>query len=137
MRFIFVVGAQCTGKTTLVERLAAWFAHNVPHLAVGVVRETVRIMLKLHHFTREDIRLGGPRCIQLQRLILQSQEELEQCMKSQKLDIVIANRSGVDPLVYARMYCGELAAQELAESDAWEVLMLNMRGSVLVVCEPV
>lgn len=55
----------------------------------------------------------------------------------QDLNLVIADRSGVDPLVYARMYCGEAAAQEMVESNTWRELKLNLDNATIIVCEPV
>lgn len=137
MQFIYVIGAQCTGKTTLVEAICAWLAQNKPQTSVGVIRETARMTLQSHKFTREDIRPGGARCLQLQKLIMNGQEQAEQNIMSQNLDFVVADRSGIDPLVYAQMYCGDAATQEMIECGTWKELKSHMKKGTVIICEPV
>lgn len=137
MRFIYLVGAQCTGKTTLVQALEVWLQKNAPHVSHVSIREVARNTLKLHQFTRIDIRNGGSRLMDLQKLILEGQAEKERELQSGIVDLVLADRSGIDPLVYARMYGGETAWSTLLEEDSWRLAESNMRNGIIVVCEPV
>src|SRR5690349_8202587 len=106
MQFMYIVGAQCTGKTTLSEAFAVAVKNNNPRLRGELLQETARTTLQLHGFTRIDVRNGGDRCLQLQRLIMQAQSERESMARKKDLDLVISDRSGIDPLVYTSMYCG-------------------------------
>lgn len=134
---MYIIGAQCTGKTTLSEAFAAAVKSNIPSLKSELLQETARTTLQLHGFTRIDVRNGGDRCLQLQHLIMQSQLERESTARKQDLNLVISDRSGIDPLVYARMYCESVAVTQLEHSAIWEQLRLNLREGVVVVCEPV
>lgn len=71
----------------------------------------------------------------LQRLILQTQVESER--ECGDIDRVISDRSGVDPSVYARMFCGHDAVEEMVDSKEWTELRLSMREGTEIVCEPV
>lgn len=135
MRIIYVIGAHCTGKTTLVEAVGAWLQHNMPQISFTNIREIARSTLRSHHFNREDVRAGGERCLRLQKLILQSQSEAEG--KCKDVDLVVSDRSGIDPPVCARLYCGPEAVEEMMRNEAWTELRSSMRGGTVVVCEPV
>ncbi len=134
-RYIYIVGAQCTGKTTLSRALLSEVAARNGALQVGELVETAREILKLHKCTKDDVREGSTRCILLQRMILESQLEREAALASK--DIVISDRSGADPLVYATVYGRGQDIDELTSSRAWTVLRANMQRSLVVVCPPV
>lgn len=53
--FRIVIGAQCTGKTTLVEALKVWSEHNTTGFSVATIQEIARKTLQLHGFTRDDV----------------------------------------------------------------------------------
>lgn len=135
MRTVYVIGAHCTGKTTLVAAVGSWLQQNMPQIAFAQIQETARSVLQSHRFTRDDVRAGGERCLLLQKLILQSQWETER--RYQGVDLVVSDRSGIDPLVYARMHCGDDAVREMVDSDVWLELRSSMRTGTVIVCEPV
>jgi len=137
MQFVYIVGAQCTGKTTLSEAFAAAIKTNNPNLKCELLQETARNTLQLHGFTRSDVRNGGDRCLELQRLIMQSQFERETTAKHCDLNLVVSDRSGIDPLAYASMYCGSALSHGLQEAAVWAELRSNLRAGVVVLCEPV
>lgn len=137
METIYIVGAQCTGKTTLSKALAECIAHRFPQIKCKLLCETARTTLQLHNFSREDVRGGGERCLLLQKLIMDSQLERETAAQQDSWDVVISDRSGFDPLVYAHMYCESDLVERLTTGKSWKVLRSMMKGSVVVVCEPV
>lgn len=83
---IYVIGAQCTGKTTLVNALEEHFKsnnvdRNMPQPTV--IQEVARAVLKEKGFTREDITTSPSRALQLQRHILDAQLHAE-CSQNDK-----------------------------------------------------
>ncbi len=71
---IYIVGAQCTGKTTLVNALESHFDETPdPSLRPTFIREVARTVLDTHGFTALDITSSGERCMTLQKLILDAQ----------------------------------------------------------------
>ena len=89
-------------------------------------------MLQKHNFTAKDITDSKTRSLSLQRLILKAQLRAEQTIGSEWF---ISDRSGLDPLVYAKQYVGESEARELIEAAEWVELRQHMRQSAVVVCE--
>ncbi|KAK4665194.1 uncharacterized protein QC763_510390 [Podospora pseudopauciseta] len=51
---IYIVGAQCTGKMTLVKNLHANFEFNSSHEPPVLITEVARTVLKKHSFTAAD-----------------------------------------------------------------------------------
>lgn len=135
MASLYIVGAQCTGKTTLIEALIARLTPLEQGHKVDVIRETAREVLQLHAFTRDDIRTGGDRCHLLQKLILEAQHERESA--SQTDAILISDRSGVDPIAYATMYAPKESVNELLQTTAWRQCNVNLQRATVIVCEPV
>lgn len=137
-RDIYIVGAQCTGKTTLVKALSKRDdsdGRDGPRIAPpGIITEVARGVLKQHSFIAEDIRSSPARAFALQQLILQAQASAERAVTGQA-DWFISDRSGADPIVYARRYVSEDAAEDLATSVEWLELRGKMGKSVVIVCE--
>jgi predicted ATPase len=131
-RNTYVIGAQCTGKTTLVNALECHFksTNSTPPF---IIKEVARTVLQKHQFTAADIRDSPERALQLQKLILAAQHEAEIQHKNNEF---ISDRSGLDPVVYARTFVGEGAAREMMESNAWKDIEQNMRSARILVCEP-
>ncbi|KAH0562532.1 hypothetical protein GP486_002780 [Trichoglossum hirsutum] len=137
---IFVVGAQCTGKTTLVKALQEHFSQ--PHDRSSTlsfsqppvtIHEVARKVLKKYKFTREDITTSPIRALQLQERILEAQFEAENAVS--RGDWYISDRSGIDPIVYASVFVGEEAAEKLFASAAWGKLEEKMKAGLVVLCE--
>ncbi|KAH6634870.1 hypothetical protein B0J18DRAFT_32817 [Chaetomium sp. MPI-SDFR-AT-0129] len=162
---IYIVGAQCTGKTTLVNNLQAYFANAIPSaLPPAIVTEVARTVLQAHNFTARDVRIPA-RSLELQRLILQAQAVAERAALTPTTAVrtpsassetqsgveaaaatqtereagpgwFISDRSGADPIAYATRYVGSDAAQDLINYSEWSgELRDRMRASVVVVCE--
>ncbi|KAK4144579.1 AAA domain-containing protein [Dichotomopilus funicola] len=140
---IYIVGAQCTGKTTLVNNLRAYFASAIPSaLPPAIVTEVARTVLQTHHFTARDVRIPA-RSLELQRLILQAQAIAERAAAAATQTKgeagpgwFISDRSGADPIAYAIRYVGSDATQDLINCSEWSSeLRDRMRASVVVVCE--
>jgi predicted ATPase len=141
-RNIYIVGAQCTGKTTLIKALQDHFnaanlhsdqdSHSIPRPMV--ITETARTILQQHKFTADEITSSPTRALALQQLILDAQVQAESVVVKQG-KWFISDRSGVDPLVYTRKYVGEDAVNGLIKSEEWLELKERMGESVVIVCE--
>ncbi|OCT53413.1 P-loop containing nucleoside triphosphate hydrolase [Cladophialophora carrionii] len=133
-RSIYIIGAQCTGKTTLVEDVAvALQSHGAK--PVTTIKELARGILNTANITRDDIRAGNAGAMEFQKLVLGAQlnEELDR----ERRGLIVSDRSGIDPIAYATLYGPPEVARELLESDAWRVLREKMRKGLIVLCEPV
>jgi nicotinamide riboside kinase len=135
---IYLVGAQCTGKTTLLGALRTHFAdtrnrnfHGRHAEKPGIVEEVVRKVMRDKGFNVNDIGKPG-RGLELQQHHLQAQSDAEEALRGQWF---ISDRSGVDMIVYAKAYLGDAAAKTLADSRKWDVLRQRMRDGVVIVCE--
>jgi predicted ATPase len=138
-RSIYISGAQCTGKTTLVDALGRYFDksenctwHGHPVSRPRIIKEVAREVLREHNYTASDITSSKTRALSLQRLILEAQLRAERTIAS---DWFVSDRSGLDPLMYAKWYVGDDAARGLAESAEWAELKEHMRQSLVVLCE--
>jgi nicotinamide riboside kinase len=132
---IYVVGAQCSGKTTLTMALKEHFSSDPSLPPILVLTEAARGVLKRHNFTRNDIREDVERCLELQRLILEAQWAEE--LKIPNEYMLISDRSGIDPVVYATRYAQSGGHKSLLNSQVWHELRDRMARSLVVVCEPV
>lgn len=132
---IYVIGAQCTGKTTIVKALQKHFADSHPKLEMIVVSELARDVLRNQNVTREHVQAGDTKAMQLQQTILETQFQTESA--SQAHQLVLSDRSGLDPIAYALKYGEASHAQALKETEAWESLRSTMQRSVVILCEPV
>ncbi|KAI0532939.1 AAA domain-containing protein [Xylaria digitata] len=133
---IYIIGSQCTGKTTLVNAIFGYFEHHpiAPAGDPGVVKEVARSVLKNHGFTRGDIRSSQDRTLELQRLIIEGQFAAERSQLETR-SWFISDRSAVDPIIYARKYVSREAADTLTASTKWIEMRDRMATSLVIVCE--
>lgn len=134
---IYIVGAQCTGKTTIINELKHKFHALTPTLLIDephIVSEVARSVLKQHPIETESIRSDPQQSLDLQRRILAAQADAEETALS-RASWLISDRSGLDPLAYARRYAGADAADAMMRSDTWTKLKRRMSRSVVIVCE--
>jgi predicted ATPase len=126
---IYVIGAQCTGKTTLVTELHDMIQHQVTQL--HTITEVAREVLKDHGFTRDDL-YRPLRAMQMQYLILEAQFRAE----NRSEGMILSDRSGLDPLVYASKFGppGQLAS--IMASPTWGNLKSRMQRSLVILCPP-
>lgn len=134
---IYIIGAQSTGKTTLVAALTTYVEqfHVVPDATIArpkIISEVARGVLQRHHYTAEDIVSSKTRALELQRLILEAQCQAEEAACD---EWYISDRSGLDPLVYARKYVGVEEALALTQGLAWQHLQQKMKRGLVIVCE--
>ncbi|KAG5661345.1 hypothetical protein KAF25_005467 [Fusarium avenaceum] len=134
---IYVIGPQSTGKTTLVNKLRDDLRHWLADAAIEppqIVTEVARTVLTKHKYTANDITSSTDRCLELQKLILEAQAaaEKEALLHSSWF---ISDRSGFDPLVYAREYVSPEAVVEMRRLPAWIEVKTRMENSLIVVCE--
>lgn len=137
---IYIVGAQCTGKTTLADALSKFFEspknHYLHEGAVSkpyIIKEVARNVLREHKFTASDITSSKSRAAQLQRLILAAQYRIER--ETQRNGWFISDRSALDPIVYARFYVGDATANEMMNSEEWLEMREHMKQGLVFICE--
>lgn len=133
---IYIIGAQCTGKTSLVNALENALREPFSPTTPAIVKEVARSVLKIHGFTASDITSDPGRCLQLQTLILEAQfnKEREALTKN---DWIISDRSGLDPIIYASRHIGSEAVELMISSEYWKELRDRMSESLVFVCETV
>ncbi|KAK7910583.1 hypothetical protein PG985_013064 [Apiospora marii] len=140
---IYIIGAQSTGKSTLVDALEAHFRQDSSSSSLPkpiVIREVARAVLREHHYTAQDIRDSPTRALELQRLILAAQADAERKAaivsdSTKSHPWLISDRSAIDPVVYAWQYVGPEAARALIGSANWQDMRDRMAASLVVVCE--
>ncbi|EHK43299.1 hypothetical protein TRIATDRAFT_225683, partial [Trichoderma atroviride IMI 206040] len=133
---IYIIGAQCTGKTSLVKALENAFRESLGTTPPAIVKEVARSVLKTHGFTAKDITSDPGRCLQLQTLILEAQFSTEREALA-KNGWIISDRSGMDPIIYASRHIGSEAVELMVSSDYWKELRDRMSHSLVFVCETV
>ncbi|KAF4959412.1 hypothetical protein FSARC_10737 [Fusarium sarcochroum] len=134
---IYIIGPQSTGKTTLVNKLRTeskiWLADTCIDGPV-IVTEVARTVLVKNKFTAEDIKSSPERCLLLQQLILEAQAQAEKEVL-QISSWFISDRSGFDPLVYAKKFVSADAVLDMQRQSAWVEVKARMERSLIVVCE--
>jgi nicotinamide riboside kinase len=142
-RNIYIIGPQSTGKTTLVNALEKAFASGVG-LADSfngnrptIIREVARTVLKSNDMTRNDITSSPTRALKLQQLILEAQLKAEETALSgsPSNSWFVSDRSGLDPIVYAKLFVGENAMQQMVSSNEWKALEERMKSGLVILCE--
>lgn len=133
---IYIIGAQSTGKTTLVSALGEHFSQprtycDEPVSQPRIIKEVARSILRSHHFTASDIANSKSRALELQRLILEAQSEIE---RASLPNWYISDRSGLDPLAYAHRYVGHEEARQLRQGEAWKDVEKRLGTGLVVVC---
>ena len=129
---IYIIGAQCTGKTTLTLALEQYFSTKA-ELSPSVITEIARGLLKEYRITREEIRKNPEESAEFQNVIMEAQLRQE---KSSQASFQLSDRSGLDPIVYAQRYGSGGAADDMMNSPTWAELKVRLASSVIVVCEP-
>jgi hypothetical protein len=108
MKNIYIIRAQSTGKTTLVNALKTFFEHDViqnhntyPHQP-HIIPDLARIVKREKGFTREYITTSPIFALQIQGYILDAQytAEITLCPPNTAA-WCICDRSGLDPIVFA------------------------------------
>ncbi|KAK8024373.1 hypothetical protein PG993_012439 [Apiospora rasikravindrae] len=146
---IYIIGAQSTGKTTLVHALEDHFSQLssppavIHEVARALLRQrgTVNSSDRTRHsgcYTVDDIRASPTRSLDLQRRILAGQARAEHdVVKSSKHGSqhwLVSDRSALDPVAYAWQYVGPGAARGLMTPE-WRRMRDRMAGSLIVLCE--
>jgi nicotinamide riboside kinase len=142
MKNIYIIGAQSTGKTSLVNALKTSFEHDPsrnhnscpqqPH----IIPELGRIVMREKGFTRQDITVSPIRALRIQQYILNAQYTAETTLCPPNTAAwCICDRSGLDPIVFARYFASAEAAAELLASKKWLELEGRMKRGIVVLCE--
>jgi nicotinamide riboside kinase len=142
-RNVYIIGAQCTGKTTLVNSLEEKFNSSgcgQPGKQMAkpiIIREVARAVLREKQFSRDDITNSPTRALQLQKYILETQVETEKAASKSDHPSpwYICDRSGLDPIAYAHVFVGEEAADDMLASEAWQELERRMKAGIVILCE--
>ena len=136
---IYIIGAQSTGKTTIVNALEKRFGrpecctwHESPIARPRIIREIARTVLHQYNYSADDIESSPRRALELQRLILDAQWQAETAADGEWL---LSDRSGLDPIVYTRYYVGEKEAMDMTKSEHWTSLERRMKDALVIVCE--
>jgi nicotinamide riboside kinase len=141
MKILYIIGAQSTGKTTLVNALEEHFdLCRSPQEARPsqplIIREVARTVLKEKGFNREDITTSPTRALQLQKHILDAQHNAEcEINVSSTPKWYICDRSGLDPIVYTKYFVGQEASAEMLASRSWIELESRMKAGIVILCE--
>lgn len=139
-RSIYIIGAQCTGKTTLLNALRDHYSKkrnpggDVPQF----IEETARIVFKQEGFafSAVDTRSNFDKYLEIQRTILRTQLEAED-KALRKGEWFISDRSGLDCLIYTTKYVGREGAEVLSRTPDFTRLKVRMQEGRVIVCEPV
>lgn len=140
-RNIYIVGAQSSGKTTLISGLEKYF-HDHSNTTWGastvgkpfVLEEVARKVLLDCGCTGKTVSDSKSEALRLQSLILEAQSEAEDAIKDLWF---MSDRSGLDAIVYAKLYAGESEAEQLMETKHWREMETALQNSLVIVCEPV
>lgn len=139
MKNIYIIGAQCTGKTTLVNALENCFKRNTDvnkDQCPLVIREVARQVLEEKHFNRIDITTSPSRALELQQHILAAQYDAETtACSTNSVAWYICDRSGLDPIAYTKCFVGEGAVAEMLSSGTWQELENRMKKGIVILCE--
>lgn len=133
---VYIIGVSATGKTTLIGDLVKHFAIQEERSKLGIITEVARKLVQCSGLSPPTIRSGDKDSMQLQRTILWVQRVRENAASTSEL--VLADRSGLDPLVFAKYYGQDNSMfAAMARSEDWTILHRNMQQDALVVlCEP-
>ncbi|KAH8424896.1 ATP/GTP-binding protein [Aspergillus melleus] len=136
---VYIVGAHSTGKTTLFEALKQRFTSALVSEIFGpgtkgpeFIDELVRMVMYMKSYDANDIR-DPVRGYQLQLHTLWTQYEMESVFHHLW---IFSDRSGLDPIVYARVFLGSDESNRLLEMSEWDLLRRRMRDGLVVLCEP-
>ncbi|PYI02588.1 hypothetical protein BO78DRAFT_422377 [Aspergillus sclerotiicarbonarius CBS 121057] len=133
---IYIVGAHCTGKTTLIEALrhvSVRLASKIHAENPAIIDEVVRHVMRTDDFNASHVRhpTAG---LELQKRTLLAQFKAEEVMDKKQF---LSDRSGIDPIVYAGFFLGRPAAEALAALNEWHDLRERMKKALVIVCDPV
>ncbi|EGP88462.1 unnamed protein product [Zymoseptoria tritici ST99CH_3D1] len=138
-RNIYIVGAPCTGKTTILRALQDHYAITKDACTFSrptYISEVARRLLETLHISRDDIPNSPEKCFTLQEAILHAQYQVEQEIEGNEFSSwYISDRSGLDPIVFAQLYVGVDAAEKLLASSHWKALEAKMKHGLVVLCE--
>ncbi|CAM9921612.1 unnamed protein product, partial [Sphacelaria rigidula] len=142
-RAVVLVGPSSAGKTTLMRELCALLPDRrkgVTEVARSLMREEGITRVQLEEWLMEEKRGGANAGFsRFQRRVLARVNQMEKLHFSSSGDrdrknLVVFDRGGVDPIVYAKIYVSSGTGQELAVTqDAREVFERYRRQDVLVV----
>jgi nicotinamide riboside kinase len=140
---VYIIGAQCTGKTTLVDQLEKDVndqdssSLEKQQYKPVIIREVARRVLRERGFSRHDISNSPARAGRLQELILEAQWKIETslCESVDSQSYYMSDRSGLDPIVYARVFAEKDTAYNMLASKEWQELEGRMRAGIVVLCE--
>jgi nicotinamide riboside kinase len=133
---IYVVGPSSTGKTTLCDVLA----RKLGLTDAVYVREVARTVMHKEGFTREDVgRLEMQKAIMTAQLKREEESRMQAAMGSQ---ILLSDRSAVDPIVYAVLTADNKAEAQkrrgtLIQSSQIQFVLEKYRHAVFVLLAPV
>lgn len=132
---IYIIGVSAAGKTTLVTALAGHLRATKPDIRFCVIDEVARDIVLQSGLDPQDIQNGEGHAMELQVTILETQAMREhEAMRN--TDLIVSDRSGIDPIAFTMCYGTPALAQVLLDSEAWKFLRTRMQSGLVVLCEP-
>lgn len=132
---LYLIGPQCSGKTTLLNALRALYSDHDPAFQdidkPFIIEEAARLIMQEEGFQATDL-CDSVRGLELQMRILRRQDQTEEQMRDRWF---FADRSPLDTLVYAKKYTGPDALKTLAQTEEWARSRSRMQRATVVVCE--
>ncbi|KAG6373183.1 hypothetical protein JVT61DRAFT_6801 [Boletus reticuloceps] len=134
---LYVVGPSSTGKTTLCDAVA----HSLKLRSWCYITEVARQIMKRRGFTREDM---GRIEMQSAIMLAQIEREAEVCERARGTGetLMLSDRSGVDPIVYAVLTANDehqarLKKNLLVEHPTFQCALKRYRKAKFLLLRPV
>ncbi|KAH7016266.1 AAA domain-containing protein [Microdochium trichocladiopsis] len=145
-RNIYIIGAQSTGKSTIVSALEDHFTNCQSSTSIppSIVREVARGVMSKQQDSANEIARSPEAMLELQGLIIKAQAIAERKVVTSSSSAMqmeeappffISDRSAIDPIVYARQYVGPRESEQLMSLEDWQLMCKRMACSLIVVCE--
>ncbi|MBE3044189.1 ATP-binding protein [Candidatus Bathyarchaeota archaeon] len=134
---IYIIGAQGTGKTTLVDALLPSLLPMCQTLNLqppATFPESARQVLSTSTLTTSQIAASPTLSHSLNKAIIAAQSTAETLALSRS-SWFISDRSAIDPIVYTRRSVSREAAADIMAGEDWVEMTGRMEGGLVVVCE--
>ena len=139
-RNLYVIGAQSSGKTTLIRGLRERLKQHTdvvddPSYEPAILEEVARGVLGKRDLSGTAILASEDLTIDVQTQIMEAQYNEE--TETSTGIWYIADRSAIDALMYAQLGAGPRAVERLMKSKEWTELFSRLKSALIVICEPV
>ena len=128
---IYIIGAPSAAKHALVQILIEHFQLRVPFRPLSVIQDILRSLTSDVH--PDDIELYISEDRDFARRFLRHQAHEEHDAEG---TLLVADSSGIDPIIMAFMYNETEDMERLAMTKDWSYLRKRMSDALIFVCEP-